>query len=79
MQYRSTTPLLIPETGEETAGIVDNVVFPTGIDDRGNGVYDIYYGMADKYIGVARMWLPKTLQEEPREPFEAARLKRLQL
>ncbi len=79
MQYRSTRPLLIPETEEETAGIVDNVVFPTGIDDRGNGVLDIYYGMADKYIGVARMWLPKTLQEEPRDPLDIARLKRLRL
>jgi predicted GH43/DUF377 family glycosyl hydrolase len=79
MQYRSTTPLLIPETEEETGGTVDNVVFPTGIDDRGNGVLDIYYGMADKYIGAARMWLPESLPEQPRDTIEEARLKRLQL
>ncbi|HEY1653745.1 MAG TPA: hypothetical protein VGF86_01375 [Candidatus Tumulicola sp.] len=65
LRYRSRTPILIPETADETAGIVDNVVFPTGLDDRGNGVIDIYYGMADHYIGAARMWLPETLPVEP--------------
>ena len=56
--YRSTSPILIPEIGEETSGVVDNVVFPTGIDDRGDGVLDIYYGMGDQRIGAARMKLP---------------------
>lgn len=79
MQYRSKTPVLFPETEEETSGMVDNVVFPTGIDDRGNGALDIYYGMADKYIGVARMWLPKSLPEERHDIFEVARMKRLKL
>lgn len=64
LRYRSTTPILIPETKEETTGVVNNVVFPTGIDKRSDYVYDIYYGMADKYIGVARMELPKTLEYE---------------
>jgi beta-1,2-mannobiose phosphorylase / 1,2-beta-oligomannan phosphorylase len=59
LRYRSTTPILIPEAEEETTGVVDNVVFPTGIDKRAEDLYDIYYGMADKYIGVARLQLPE--------------------
>ena len=64
LQYRSTTPILIPEVEEETNGTVNNVVFPTGIDKRTEDIYDVYYGMADKYIGVARIWLPDTLHFE---------------
>ena len=63
IRYRSDVPILIPETPEETTGIVNNVVFPTGVDDRGNGIIDIYYGMADKYIGAARMKLPERLPD----------------
>ena len=63
-RYRSTTPILIPEVEEETHGIVNNVVFPTGIDKCTEDSFDIYYGMADKYIGVARLWLPQTLDHE---------------
>ena len=59
--YRSPTPVLAPETADERAGIVPNVVFPTGIDLRENGRVDIYYGMADAAIGVARLDLPRSL------------------
>lgn len=59
--YRSPTPILQPETGEETEGVVPNVVFPTGLDDRGNGQIDVYYGMADLRIGVARLYVPAVL------------------
>ncbi len=59
--YRSIMPILEPETDEERAGIVPNVVFPTGIDLRENGRVDIYYGMADAAIGVARLDLPAQL------------------
>jgi beta-1,2-mannobiose phosphorylase / 1,2-beta-oligomannan phosphorylase len=59
--YRSTTPILAPETDDERTGIVPNVVFPTGIDQRENGRIDIYYGMADAAIGVARLDLPRQL------------------
>ena len=59
--YRSPTPILAPETDDERAGIVPNVVFPTGIDLRENGRVDIYYGMADAAIGVARLDLPAQL------------------
>jgi predicted GH43/DUF377 family glycosyl hydrolase len=56
--YRSPKPVLSPESDWERSGIVDNVVFPSGIDERGDlgeGVYDIYYGMADYSIGAARI------------------------
>jgi predicted GH43/DUF377 family glycosyl hydrolase len=56
--YRSNDPLLSPETREARAGIVPNVVFPTAIDDRGNGTADVFYGMADSRIGWARLTYP---------------------
>lgn len=59
--YRSPSPTLSPETGEETEGIVNNVVFPTGVDDRGDGRIDVYYGMADARIGAARLRVPDRL------------------
>jgi predicted GH43/DUF377 family glycosyl hydrolase len=58
--FRSPAPVLAPESDHERNGIVDNVVFPTGIDERSDiapGCYDIYYGMADYRIGAARMIL----------------------
>ena len=69
--YRSPQPLLVPEAERERRGIVDNVVFPTGIDPRpdlGDRVFDFYYGMADWAIGAARLYLPETqLQREQAE------------
>jgi predicted GH43/DUF377 family glycosyl hydrolase len=59
--YRSSAPILAPRTPEETEGTVANVVFPTGIDDRGNGQVDVYYGMADQRIGAARLHLLEML------------------
>jgi predicted GH43/DUF377 family glycosyl hydrolase len=59
--YRSSTPILAPDLAEERTGIVDNVVFPTAVDVRANGRIDVYYGMADARIGVARMNVPRTL------------------
>jgi beta-1,2-mannobiose phosphorylase / 1,2-beta-oligomannan phosphorylase len=59
--YRSPTPVLAPDTEEEQHGIVDNVVFPTAVDVRAAGRIDVYYGMADARIGVARMEVPGTL------------------
>jgi predicted GH43/DUF377 family glycosyl hydrolase len=58
--YRSRKPVLTPDSDLERHGVVDNVVFPTGIDcrtDLGARVFDIYYGMADYTIGAARMTL----------------------
>ncbi|MDQ2663662.1 MAG: glycosidase [Candidatus Eremiobacteraeota bacterium] len=69
--YRSEKPVLMPEAESERKGIVDNVVFPTGLDPRpdlGKRVFDFYYGMADWAIGAARMHLPEpALQSEPAE------------
>lgn len=56
--YRSPAPVLKPESRHERHGVVDNVVFPSGIDPRpdlGERVYDIYYGMGDYAIGAARL------------------------
>lgn len=44
------------------------VVFPTGIDRRDDlgtpDRFDVYYGMADSRIGVARINIPETLPPE---------------
>jgi predicted GH43/DUF377 family glycosyl hydrolase len=58
--YRSPQPVMVPESDRERHGIVDNVVFPTGIDrrdDLGPRIFDVYYGMADYAIGAARLTL----------------------
>ncbi|MGH7738157.1 MAG: glycoside hydrolase family 130 protein [Candidatus Tyrphobacter sp.] len=58
--YRSPQPVLVPEDRAERRGIVDNVVFPTGIDPRpdlGERIFDVYYGMADYACGAARLEL----------------------
>ncbi|HEY8744931.1 MAG TPA: glycosidase [Chloroflexota bacterium] len=59
--FRSPTPLLAPEGPEECTGIVDHVVFPTGLDPRPDlslNRIDMYYGMADARIGAARLLVP---------------------
>ena len=65
IRYRSTEPVLTPELPKEIRGIVDNVVFPTGIDRRDDigapNRIDVYYGMADKRIGMARLDVPEVL------------------
>lgn len=77
LEYRSRQPILIPEVADEISGAVNNVVFPTGIDKRAEGVYDVYYGMADKYIGIARLWTPDVVEQEAKDLPFYARLKRL--
>jgi predicted GH43/DUF377 family glycosyl hydrolase len=63
--YRSAEPILTPALPEERDGTVANVVFPTGIDRRDDiglpNRFDVYYGMADSRIGVARLDLPNDL------------------
>jgi hypothetical protein len=51
--YRSEEAVLEPEEETERFDVVDNVVFPTAIDDRGGGRIDVYYGMADARMGAA--------------------------
>ena len=53
---RSADPILEPEQPYEKEGIVPNVVFPCGMVVR-NGLVYIYYGGADKVVGVATMEL----------------------
>jgi predicted GH43/DUF377 family glycosyl hydrolase len=63
--YRSAEPVLKPELPQECQGTVPNIVFPTGIDRRDDigapDRFDVYYGMADNRIGVARLDLPDSL------------------
>ncbi|MDN4599055.1 glycoside hydrolase family 130 protein [Leifsonia virtsii] len=51
---RTGEPLLTPETADETAGTVANVVFPTAIEEIG-GEHFVFYGAADTRIAVARL------------------------
>lgn len=65
LRYRSAEPVLMPELPQERHGIISNVVFPTGIDRRDDlgspDRFDVYYGMADNRIGVARLDVPERL------------------
>ena len=65
IRYRSVEPVLTPTSPEELEGTIANVVFPTGIDRRDDlgtpNRFDVYYGMADSRIGVARLDLPEEL------------------
>lgn len=53
---RSTDPIFEPKEDYEKNGIVNNVVFPCGMTVLNKKLY-IYYGGADKVIGVATMEL----------------------
>jgi predicted GH43/DUF377 family glycosyl hydrolase len=68
IRYRSAEPALAPELPLERRGTVANVVFPTGIDRRDDlgspDRFDVYYGMADNRIGVARLDLPDSLPKQ---------------
>jgi predicted GH43/DUF377 family glycosyl hydrolase len=63
--YRSHEPVLTPTLPQERSGTIANVVFPTGIDRRDDlgmpSRFDVYYGMADCRIGVARLDVPESL------------------
>ncbi len=65
IRYRSPEPILTPDLPQERIGTVANVVFPTAIDRRDDlGLpdrFDVYYGMADNRIGVARLDVPGSL------------------
>jgi predicted GH43/DUF377 family glycosyl hydrolase len=67
IRYRSAEPILSPELPQEREGTIANVVFPTGIDCRDDlgtpDRFDVYYGMADDQIGVARLDLPDELPD----------------
>jgi beta-1,2-mannobiose phosphorylase / 1,2-beta-oligomannan phosphorylase len=65
IRYRSAEPVLTPELPQERRGTIANVVFPTGIDRRDDlgspDRFDVYYGMADDRIRVARLDVPDLL------------------
>ena len=71
IRYRSRQPVLTADSPQERNGVVANVVFPTGIDRRDDlGLpdrFDVYYGMADDRIGVARLDVPESLPQADRE------------
>jgi predicted GH43/DUF377 family glycosyl hydrolase len=58
---RKKTPLLSPEMPYEKEGLVANVVFPCGAVVI-NGQLFVYYGGADKVIGVATVALSEILE-----------------
>lgn len=63
IRYRSPNPILEPYTLDERNGIVNDVVFPTGIDVEPAlppRTYDVYYGMADARVGRVRLELDAT-------------------
>jgi len=57
--YRTQHPILAPEITTGPRGTTANVVFPTGIDRRDDigqpHRFDVYYGINDFRIGVARL------------------------
>jgi len=59
---RLSYPLFSPEEQWEKEGIVNNVVFPTGTWLDGERLY-IYYGAADKRIGVKSLKVSQLLEE----------------
>ena len=65
IRCRSAKPVLTPSLPQERSGTTANVVFPTGIDRRDDlgspDRFDVYYGMADSRIGVARLDVPASL------------------
>jgi predicted GH43/DUF377 family glycosyl hydrolase len=76
LRYRSAEPVLTPLLPQECRGTVPHVVFPTGIDRRDDlgspNRFDVYYGMADNRIGVARLDVPESLPTgAPADPSRA--------
>ena len=51
---KSSEPILVPETDYEQVGFVPNVVFPTGVVERGDTLL-LYYGAADTACAVAEL------------------------
>ncbi len=63
--FRSRGPVLTPDLPEDRDGTTADIVFPTGIDRRDDlgmpNRFDLYYGMSDRRIGVARLDLQDVL------------------
>jgi predicted GH43/DUF377 family glycosyl hydrolase len=63
---RTKNFVMEPEFDYETQGIYNGCVFPTGIVEK-DGLLYIYYGCADRYVGLATATLDEVL-EEMRKP-----------
>ena len=50
---RSREPFLFPEAPYEKEGFMPNVIFHSGLVERGNGVLDLFYGAADEFTAGA--------------------------
>jgi predicted GH43/DUF377 family glycosyl hydrolase len=70
--YRSAQSILAPRMEEECEGVVPQVVFPTGVDTWADGTLDVYYGMADTRIGVARGRVAALARPAPAQAASAA-------
>jgi len=57
---KALEPILVPEANFEQEGFVPNVVFPTGVVDRGDTLL-IYYGAADTVSAVVELSKPDIL------------------
>lgn len=65
LRYRTTHPALVPQPSTGPRGTPSDVVFPSGVDRRDDigqpDRFDVYFGMNDFRIGVARMDVPDVL------------------
>lgn len=77
IRYRSATPVLAPEPLDQRPATFADVVFPTGIDRRDDigqpDRYDVYFGLNDYRIGVARIDVPDLLPTDGVDVEHAAR------
>jgi predicted GH43/DUF377 family glycosyl hydrolase len=62
-------PILTPTEPYETSGFVPDVVFPSGVVQRGD-VLDVYYGAGDTYTAVAQTSLADLVEQLRRLPAE---------
>lgn len=62
---RTKSFVMEPEYDYETNGIYNGCVFPTGIVEK-DGLFYIYYGCADSYVGLATIEVEEVLKEMQR-------------
>lgn len=62
---RTKNFVMEPEYDYETNGIYNGCVFPTGIVEK-DGLFYIYYGCADSYVGLATIEVEEVLKEMQR-------------
>lgn len=60
--YRSSQPIFEPEEDYEKVGLTNNVVFTGGALEIGDDIF-VYYGAADKQIGLAKIAKAEIIKE----------------